>query len=89
MRYPLPIRKKVKVRRRGHTRISAKNQATIPVDALRKSGLGAGDELKVTAAGPGKIVLARSESWVDEFAGSLPGVFPPDFLEELRDEWER
>jgi bifunctional DNA-binding transcriptional regulator/antitoxin component of YhaV-PrlF toxin-antitoxin module len=40
------------VRRRGRTRISAKNQATIPVAALKQAGLKPGDELRVEAAGP-------------------------------------
>jgi bifunctional DNA-binding transcriptional regulator/antitoxin component of YhaV-PrlF toxin-antitoxin module len=51
----------VKHRRRGHTRLSAKNQATIPVAALRQAGLKPGDALRVEAAGAGRIVLSRVE----------------------------
>ena len=79
-----------KVRTRGHTRISAKHQATIPVDALRRAGLRAGDELVVEAAGAGRIVLTRAESWddlIEKHAGSLTGLYPPGHLEELRGEW--
>jgi bifunctional DNA-binding transcriptional regulator/antitoxin component of YhaV-PrlF toxin-antitoxin module len=41
------------MRQRGRTRLSAKNQATIPVEALRRAGLRPGDELLVEAAGAG------------------------------------
>jgi bifunctional DNA-binding transcriptional regulator/antitoxin component of YhaV-PrlF toxin-antitoxin module len=77
----------VKQRRRGHTRISRKNQATLPVDALRQAGLKPGDELVVEAAGAGRIVLVLVEDLVDRHAGKAPGVYPPDYLRELRDEW--
>ena len=79
-----------KPRTRGHTRISGKHQATIPVDALRRAGLKPGDELVVEAAGAGRIVLSRVQSWeelVQKHAGSLTGVYPPGYLEELRGEW--
>jgi bifunctional DNA-binding transcriptional regulator/antitoxin component of YhaV-PrlF toxin-antitoxin module len=83
---------KVKARRRGRTRISRKNQATLPVDALRQAGLKPGDELLVEAVGPGQIVLTRSEDvWerlIQKHAGKAgPGVYPPNYLEDLRNEW--
>jgi hypothetical protein len=46
--------------------------------------------LVVEAAGAGRIVLSRSQSWeelVQKHAGSLTGVYPPGHLEELRGEW--
>jgi len=46
-------------RRPGRTRLSAKNQVTIPVADLRRAGLKPGDELQIEAAGPGRIVLTR------------------------------
>jgi AbrB family looped-hinge helix DNA binding protein len=80
--------KKVKVlRRRGRTRISAKNQATIPVEALKRAGLKPGDELQVEAAGAGRIVLARAHSVIERHAGSLTGVYPKGYLARLRREW--
>jgi len=79
---------KVKGRgRRGRTRISQKNQATIPVDALRKAGLKAGDELRVEAVGAGRIVLTRDDDIVGRYAGCLADVYPDDYLKDLRDEW--
>ncbi len=72
-----------RTRRRGTTRLSAKNQATIPVEALRK----AGDELRVEAAGPGRVVLVRTDDVITRYAGSMPGVYPRGYLERLRLEW--
>ena len=74
-------------RRRGRTRISRKHQATLPIDALRQAGLKPGDELVVEAAGAGRIVLVRADDLVERHAGKAPGVYPPDYLRELRDEW--
>lgn len=79
---------KVKVtRRRGRSRISAKNQATIPVTALRDAGLRAGDEVLVEAAGPGRIMLARATDPIARHAGSLTGMYPKGYLKKLRREW--
>ena len=77
----------VKKRRRGFTRISAKHQATIPVQAMREAGLKAGDEVRVVAAGRGRLVLERDVNVVERHAGSLAGIYAPDELEALRDEW--
>jgi bifunctional DNA-binding transcriptional regulator/antitoxin component of YhaV-PrlF toxin-antitoxin module len=79
--------KEVKKRRRGFTRISAKHQATIPVQALREAGLAAGDEVRVVAAGRGRIVLERDLNLVERHAGKLQGVYEPGELDRLRDEW--
>lgn len=75
----------VKLSRRGRTRISRKNQATIPVEALRRAGLKPGDELLVEAAGAGRIVLARAVDLVERHAGK--GSYPAGYLDELRAEW--
>ncbi len=74
-------------RRRDRTRISAKNQATIPVAALRRAGLKPGDELRVEAAGAGRIVLTRAEESLAGYAGRLTGVYPKGTLQKLRREW--
>jgi len=76
-----------KQRPRGHTRISQKHQVTIPVSALRRSGLGPGDELRVEAVGAGRIVLLRTVDVVARHAGRLTGVYPPGYLKRLRREW--
>ncbi len=75
-------------RRRGYTRVSPKHQVTIPVDVLAKAGLRAGDELRVENLDDGDIVLRRAVSAIERYAGSMPGVWPPGALEELRSEWD-
>jgi bifunctional DNA-binding transcriptional regulator/antitoxin component of YhaV-PrlF toxin-antitoxin module len=76
-------------RRKGFTRVSRKNQVTIPVDALVISGIGPGDVLAVEAKTTGEIVLRREEDPLDKYLGSMTGMFPPNYLRDLRDEWER
>lgn len=73
--------------RRDRTKISTKNQVTLPLDALATAGLGAGDVLRVAADGPGRLILTREQDPVSSFAGRLTGVYGPGYLDELRDEW--
>lgn len=78
----------VKVRRRrGYTRVSPKHQITIPVEALAVAGIKQGDELRVVADGPGRLILTRPADVIARYAGSMPGVWEPGDLEALRDEW--
>jgi bifunctional DNA-binding transcriptional regulator/antitoxin component of YhaV-PrlF toxin-antitoxin module len=79
--------KKVKKRRRGFTRISAKHQATLPVQALKEAGLAPGDEVRVVAAGRGRLVLERDLNLVERHAGKLKNVYEPGELDRLREEW--
>jgi hypothetical protein len=72
------------------SRISSKNQVTLPVDALHDAGLAAGDEIRVRAVGRGVLQVETPESVVDRFAGIFDSsVYPDGYLQELRDEWER
>jgi bifunctional DNA-binding transcriptional regulator/antitoxin component of YhaV-PrlF toxin-antitoxin module len=77
----------VKKRRRGYTRLSAKHQATIPVDVLKSTGIQPGERLRAIAAGPGRIVLERERDVVAAHAGKLAGVYRKGELDALRDEW--
>jgi bifunctional DNA-binding transcriptional regulator/antitoxin component of YhaV-PrlF toxin-antitoxin module len=77
----------VKVRRRGRTTISAKNQITLPVDALEAAGLKAGDRLRAETTAPGEITLVREDDPLDRFAGALTGSYPKGFLDDIRREW--
>jgi bifunctional DNA-binding transcriptional regulator/antitoxin component of YhaV-PrlF toxin-antitoxin module len=77
----------VKKRRRGVTTLSTKNQATIPIDALRGAGLEPGDRLRVEAAGAGRVVLVRMDDVIERHAGALTGIYPAGHLDELRKEW--
>ena len=69
------------------SRISSKNQITLPVAALWAAGLRAGDRVRVDVVGPGELVLVREPDPVAQFAGRLTGVYGPNYLDELRDEW--
>jgi AbrB family looped-hinge helix DNA binding protein len=81
------VKERARAARRGRTRISRKHQATIPVEALRRAGLKPGDELRVEAAGAGRIVLVRADDLIARYAGCLPGVYPAEYLRTLREEW--
>ena len=85
--YPWYMVENVKQRRRGFTRVSAKHQATLPVDALRRAGIGTGDTLRAEVVGPGEVRLVRDTDPVSQFAGALTGVYPAGGLDALRDEW--
>jgi bifunctional DNA-binding transcriptional regulator/antitoxin component of YhaV-PrlF toxin-antitoxin module len=69
------------------SRISSRHQVTIPPDALRAAGLTVGERVVARADGPGRVVLEREGDILDEFAGSLTGVFDRDELQAVRDEW--
>ena len=74
-------------RRRGYTRVSSKNQITIPAAALAASGLSAGDRLRVVPDGDGRLVVERERDALDEVAGIFDGLYPAGYLDHLRDEW--
>jgi AbrB family looped-hinge helix DNA binding protein len=84
----LTIVTNVKKRRRGASKISSKNQITIPADALRNAGLEAGDRVIAHADGAGRVILEREHNVVAEFAGALTGIYRSTELDDLRSEWD-
>jgi bifunctional DNA-binding transcriptional regulator/antitoxin component of YhaV-PrlF toxin-antitoxin module len=81
---------KAKPRRKGLaaiTRISSKNQTTLPVAVLERAGLSAGDEVRVEAVGAGRILLTRPTAASERFAGCVTGIYGRGYLRGLRREW--
>jgi bifunctional DNA-binding transcriptional regulator/antitoxin component of YhaV-PrlF toxin-antitoxin module len=72
---------------KGMSKLSRKNQITIPIKVLRETGLEPGDVLVIRAAGQGRVEVRRRSDAIDEFAGTLS--YPPGYLDDLRDEWSR
>jgi bifunctional DNA-binding transcriptional regulator/antitoxin component of YhaV-PrlF toxin-antitoxin module len=80
-------------RRRGYTRLSAKRQVTLPIRVVQELDLAPGAELRVDAE-DGRVVLSRAEplagqrsTAIRRVAGSLTGLYGPDYLKKLRSEW--
>jgi bifunctional DNA-binding transcriptional regulator/antitoxin component of YhaV-PrlF toxin-antitoxin module len=74
--------------------LSTKRQVTIPVGVVHKGGFQPGDEFSVEVDDEGRIVLERTETpserrlrAIDETAGMFTGLYPPGYLDRLRDEW--
>lgn len=67
--------------------MSPKHQVTLPADVLTKAGLRVGDRLHVTVRGAGEVVLLREVDAVEAYAGTLDGIYPEGYLDQLRDEW--
>lgn len=70
------------------SRVSSKHQITIPTGAFREAGLREGDVVAVKAQGPGRVLVARIEDFVAEYAGCLrTGGELGRTVRNLRDEW--
>jgi AbrB family looped-hinge helix DNA binding protein len=78
---------------RRRTKVSSKNQVTLPVAALAAAHMKSGDVVEVEVLGDGELKLIRYRDprldLLNELAGSMPGLAELTNLEELRNEWER
>lgn len=83
----------VEVKQVRRTKVSSKNQITLPVAALRAAGVAPGDLLRVEVVEDGVFRLIRErDPWWELFDKLSSGAYPMisrDELEEMRDEWER
>lgn len=69
---------------KGVPRISSKHQVTLPVDALARAGLRAGDEVSIEADGEARIVVRRAARDIEQALGAFDGLYEPGYLERLR-----
>lgn len=84
---------RVKLRRKGFTRLSTKRQVTLPIRVVEELNLHPGDELRVEADGD-RVVLSRAATSaarrlhaIREVAGTVTGVWKRGDLERMRSEW--
>jgi AbrB family looped-hinge helix DNA binding protein len=81
--------------RRGRattSRISSKNQITIPVEVLREMSLTPGDQVEFHISKENRLVITPVDSeWLktlDEILGSMSEIYEGFDLEKERQEWD-
>jgi bifunctional DNA-binding transcriptional regulator/antitoxin component of YhaV-PrlF toxin-antitoxin module len=85
----IKVKKVVGGRSTGRSRVSSKHQITIPARAFSEAGLREGDVVRVEAQGRGRVLIARLDDLVDEYAGSLrTGGELGRTVRGLREEWD-
>jgi bifunctional DNA-binding transcriptional regulator/antitoxin component of YhaV-PrlF toxin-antitoxin module len=73
----------------GRSRVSSKHQITIPIGAFSEAGLREGDIVQVRADGRGRVLIARVDDLLDEYAGCLStGGEMGRVVRGLRAEWD-
>ena len=65
-------------------RISSKNQVTLPVDVLARVGLKAGDDIRIEEDADDRVVITRVDADPRSAIGVFDGLYPPDYLNDLR-----
>ena len=85
--------KQSRLGRSSTSRISAKNQVTIPVEILRAVNMKSGDSVKFINEGEGQISLIKYEEpkWkitMRELIGSEPGLSKRSDYKKEREEWD-
>ena len=70
------------------TRLSSKNQVTLPVEIIRKAGFKVGDTLNCTVTKEGKIELSPPQNPIMSLFGAGNGIFDDlDWEAERADAW--
>ncbi len=73
----------------GRSRVSSRHQVTIPSAAFGEAGLREGDVVQVSADGRGRVIIARVDDPIEEFAGSIKtGGELGRAVRGLRREWD-
>jgi bifunctional DNA-binding transcriptional regulator/antitoxin component of YhaV-PrlF toxin-antitoxin module len=87
---PKPKQPAQRAGRTSTSRLSSKNQLTVPVDILRRVGLEAGDEVEfvVNDAGFIQIQVMADAHPVLNLVGAFPGVFDEFDQEKERAAWD-
>lgn len=70
------------------TRLSSKNQVTLPVEIIRKAGFKVGDSINCTVNEQGKIELSIPANPMLQFAGMFSGLYEGFDLRADRDSWD-
>ncbi|HWY69063.1 MAG TPA: AbrB/MazE/SpoVT family DNA-binding domain-containing protein [Terriglobales bacterium] len=68
--------------------LSAKNQIVIPREAREALGLKPGDKILVVVRSDRVLVLRKPKSYRKAIRGLGRGVYPSDYLEKERDDWD-
>ena len=87
---PKPKQPAQRAGRTSTSRLSSKNQLTVPVDILRRVGLEAGDEVEfvVNDAGFIQIQVMADAHPVLNLVGAFPGIFDEFDQEKERAAWD-
>ena len=87
---PKPKQPAQRAGRTSTSRLSSKNQLTVPVDILRRVGLEAGDEVEfvVNDAGFIQIQVMGDSNPVLNLVGAFPGIFDEFDQEKERAAWD-
>jgi bifunctional DNA-binding transcriptional regulator/antitoxin component of YhaV-PrlF toxin-antitoxin module len=80
--------KAIRAGRTTTTRLSAKNQITIPVDVIRKAGFKVGETINCAVGEDGKVILSRPRNPILELSGIGTGLYDKFDLEAERKSWD-
>ena len=82
---------KAKKSRKGRTtstRLSSKNQVTLPIEIIRKAGFKVGDTINCTVNSEGQIELTRPENRIMSLFGVGNGIYDDfDWAKERAEAW--